>query len=270
MEEISSQDWSDWWNQSLFKGSSPKSVENKKPTAEVSDGAPPLINFARATQILNALEELASAEPVLLTSYEMAGALSLVPAVEELEIDLLLRILLPTVEPYNKKNQWRLDQESINDLLRVRLDELTERALDRGRAINKQPVEDSTLWLFEELHALVNRLESRHFQTIHALDEVLDDLESRLAKNEGEFPIELTDRARAVDKLLRDGLYMFHHQARRLGRVRGLLGINLLLLLSPGSLPLQKEALSQDFVRLLQFDQGLDRITQDLAKLYTA
>jgi hypothetical protein len=270
MDDRLPHDWNDWWNQALFKDRPLRSIEDKKAAFEVYGPPSPLINFTRATQILNALEELASAGPVLLTSHEMASALSLTPTVKELEIDLLLRILLPTVEPYNKKNQWRLDQESINDLLRTRLDELTEQALDRGRELNKQPTEDPALWLFEELHALVNRLESRHFQTTHALDEVLDDLESRLAKNEGEFSAELTDRARAVDKLLRDGLYMFHHQARRLSKVRGLLGINLLLLLSPGKLPLQEAALTQDFARLLQFDQGLDRITQDLIKLYAA
>jgi len=268
MDDRLPHDWRDWWNQPLFKDPLSKSVEHKKPNPDARGGPLPLINFARATQILNALEELATTKPVLLTSFEMAASLCLVPAVAELEIDLLLRILLPTVEPYNKKNQWHLDQESINDLLRTRLDELTEQALDRGRELNKQPTEDTALWLFEELHALVNRLESRHFQTIHALDEVLDDLESRLAKNEGEFSVELTDRAGAVDKLLRDGLYMFHHQARRLSRVRGLLGINLLLLLSPGNLPLQEAALAQDFTRLVQFDQGLDRITQDLTQLY--
>ena len=158
----------------------------------------------------------------------------------EREIDLVLRMLLPGIEPSFDDGSWTIKHDSVDLIL-----------LPRQAALTDRP--------FERLRALVMRLEARSRRLVRLTDGRLDALGAAIAAADRTQVLALAQESAALDLFLRDLLYHHHAAERRLSEARGLLGRVLQARLSDPAAPLEEALLEEWIGELTLLDDEIDR-----------
>ena len=224
----------------------------------------------REEALLSALRELALRVDSPLTPEVLAaGAQELIPPPSAREIDVLLRMLLPTLEPRTRDGAWKLDADVLDELLLPRLAEIHQRARARARALagSDAGTEDEGVWLFERLRALADRVESRSGRLIREIDEHLDSLERAVVRSDGQAALAAVAKQAGVDAFLRNALYRTHWTTRKLLEVRTTFGTSILLLLASPPRPLDVRVLRKAHAELESLDDELDRLASELREI---
>jgi len=221
----------------------------------------------REEALLSSLRELALGGDAPLTPEALAaGTQTLSPPASAREIDVLLRMLLPSLEPRTRDGAWKLDADVLDELLFPRLAEIHQRARTRARALAGRDTgaEDEGVWLFERLRALADRVESRSGRLIREIDERLDGLEQAVVLANGSAAMAALTRQAGADAFLRNALYRTHWATRKLLEVRTAFGASMLLLLASPPQPLDLKILRKAHAELESLDDEMDRLASEL------
>jgi hypothetical protein len=226
----------------------------------------------RAELLLELIERSATRTGGALTPEAIAlTGQELVPPLLAREIDVLLRILLPSVEPRDRDGAWQLDASVVEELLWPRWAELARRAQTRGQALSRGrgagPVEDESLWRFEELRATADRVETRTRRLIRDIDERLYAFEDIMVHEAGSVAIVAANKREQTDALLRAVLYKTHWGTRKLSDARRLLGADMLLLFATPVRALDLGPLDAAIKALTALDLEIDHFGVELARI---
>ena len=228
----------------------------------------------RQELLLELIEAAAATASSPLTPEAIAALTGdLIPLPSAREIDVLLRILLPSLEPRDRDGAWALDAAVVEELLWPRLAELTRRAAMRGQALydGADPdAQDEGLWRFEELRALADRVEARTRRLVRDIDEQLHLYEESAVREAGQMAAAAAERRERADALLRAVLYKTHWGSRKLGEARKLLGIDILLLFATPVRPLDLRPLAGASKTLSALDAEIDRFEAELRGINTS
>jgi hypothetical protein len=226
----------------------------------------------RAELLLGLIEGVATRPGGPLTPEAIAlTAKELAPPPTAREIDVLLRILLPSVEPRDRDGAWQLDASVVEELLWPRWAELARRAQTRGQALARGsgvgPFEDESLWRFEELRATADRVETRTRRLIRDVDEHLHTFEEIMVHEAGSVAIAAANKREQTDALLRAVLYKTHWGTRKLSDARRLLGADMLLLFATPVRALDLVPLDAAIKVLTALDREIDHFAAELARI---
>jgi hypothetical protein len=228
----------------------------------------------RQKMLLELIEQAVSVAAGPMTPEAIAlGTAELVPTPSAREIDVLLRILLPSLEPRDRDGAWALDSAAVEELLWPRFDELASRAHSRGQAlgeISDPDAQDEGLWRFEELRALADRVESRTRRLVRDIDEQLHNYEEATVRESGQLAATAAERRERTDALLRAVLYKTHWGSRKLGEARKLLGIDILLLFATPAQALDLRPLAGASKTLSALDAEIDLFEAQLRAIIEA
>ena len=219
----------------------------------------------RREALLAAICELAAA-PISACAADLAARLAVSPPAGAAETEVLLRTLLPGVEPRERDGAWSITPEVASDLLWPRYSEMEQRAAVRGSSMGLAGP-DEGVWLFEEIRALADRVEDRSSRLVRAIDVATLSFEEQASQTDGAAAMCALERAERADTLLRSALYKAHTGGRALSRVRRSLGVAIQSLLSSPPAALDLVSLHESGRALAGFDAEIDRLETALTEL---